>query len=250
MCAAQDKNSKSMENDCEASSHKLESVAENNSPFKVPLPTRKLQKLDKVTELQSSHVSENVLSHADKSAEHEVNIDPETSKRSAISFKTKSMMLPANVYKPHQPSAEEFLQRELKQHSNKTHPSDLKQYEDAFTSDSTLEIRNKPVSTEKVDEFSTAKISTRNQKQRKDPPLKFQYEKPEWSSSCDVHGKEYFLEVLKLGAIIDKIDLMKKEFVVFGRLSDCDVVLEHPSISRCVCIYIEQNMLSALIKIV
>lgn len=45
-------------------------------------------------------------------------------------------------------------------------------------------------------------------------------------------GSDYALEVLKSGMIVEKIDLTNKSFYVFGRLSNCDVVMAHPTISR------------------
>ncbi|ORX49918.1 SMAD/FHA domain-containing protein [Hesseltinella vesiculosa] len=59
------------------------------------------------------------------------------------------------------------------------------------------------------------------------PPLK--YEKPEWG---DVATFDYSLEVLKGGVSISKIHGPKKDMVTFGRLPLCDVIMEHPSLSR------------------
>ena len=55
------------------------------------------------------------------------------------------------------------------------------------------------------------------------------YKEPPWSGICEEH---YTLEVLKNGVIVENINLSSKPFYVFGRLSTCDVTLEHPSISR------------------
>nr|CAG4640672.1 EOG090X026V [Eulimnadia texana] len=55
------------------------------------------------------------------------------------------------------------------------------------------------------------------------------YKEPAWSGLCD---KDYSLEILKTGTIVATQDLTKKPFIVFGRLSNCDIVLEHPSSSR------------------
>ena len=65
------------------------------------------------------------------------------------------------------------------------------------------------------------------EKLAKAPPLP--YKEPVWSGSP---SEEYYLEVLKGGSIISKIDLTDKAFHVFGRLETCDVPLEHPSLSR------------------
>lgn len=68
------------------------------------------------------------------------------------------------------------------------------------------------------------------------------YEPPHWSSRppeptgsnvLDDEGycSHYFLEVIKSGTVIDKIKL-DKEFISFGRLDACDVLCEHPTLSR------------------
>ena len=57
------------------------------------------------------------------------------------------------------------------------------------------------------------------------------YTVPHWSS--DPPGEQAFsLSVIKNGTIIDELDLSGKAYLVFGRLPNCDVQLEHPSISR------------------
>jgi pSer/pThr/pTyr-binding forkhead associated (FHA) protein/predicted transcriptional regulator len=72
--------------------------------------------------------------------------------------------------------------------------------------------------------------------------LRLDYKKPDWSSrpplctgkeELDEEGnpKHYYLEVIKSGSIVDKINL-EKEFITFGRLDSCDVMCEHPSLSR------------------
>ncbi|XP_046383270.1 kanadaptin [Ischnura elegans] len=55
------------------------------------------------------------------------------------------------------------------------------------------------------------------------------YTEPTWSSLLE---EPYSLEVLKSGAIIENVDLSSKPFFVFGRQSNCDVCLGHPTISR------------------
>ena len=55
------------------------------------------------------------------------------------------------------------------------------------------------------------------------------YRPPAWSG-CP--PKPFSLEVLRGGQIVDTVSLEGRPCVVFGRLADCDVRLEHPSISR------------------
>ena len=66
-------------------------------------------------------------------------------------------------------------------------------------------------------------------KEKKEPVPELPYKVPLWSGIPD---DLYSLEVLKNGCIISNIDLTSKPFHVFGRLPNCDVSLEHPSVSR------------------
>ncbi|KAI8371064.1 SMAD/FHA domain-containing protein [Blakeslea trispora] len=59
------------------------------------------------------------------------------------------------------------------------------------------------------------------------PPLA--YEKPSWSA---LPSFNYQIEVLKNGASVETIKGPKKEYVTIGRLPLCDILMEHPSISR------------------
>lgn len=61
------------------------------------------------------------------------------------------------------------------------------------------------------------------------------YKEPKWSGICP-DGTDYSLEVLKSGMIVDKMDLTKRAFYVFGRLNNCDVMMAHPTISRYHCV--------------
>ncbi|CAH1642323.1 unnamed protein product [Spodoptera littoralis] len=61
------------------------------------------------------------------------------------------------------------------------------------------------------------------------------YKEPKWSGICP-DGTDYSLEVLKSGMIVDKTDLTKRAFYVFGRLNNCDVMMAHPTISRYHCV--------------
>ena len=72
--------------------------------------------------------------------------------------------------------------------------------------------------------------------------LSLNYSPPKWSSIPPIANGEnvldeegfcshYFLEVIKSGSVVDKIKL-SKEFISFGRLDMCDILCEHPSLSR------------------
>ncbi|CAK4140040.1 unnamed protein product [Aphanomyces euteiches] len=58
------------------------------------------------------------------------------------------------------------------------------------------------------------------------------YEEPEWAlNGSNSHGLS--LEVIKSGSIVDTIQLSTKSFFVAGRMEPlCDLVLQHPSVSR------------------
>ena len=55
------------------------------------------------------------------------------------------------------------------------------------------------------------------------------YKEPPWSGVSD---ENFSFEVIKNGAVIDKIDLKSKAYHVIGRLPSCDIPMEHPSLSR------------------
>ena len=68
------------------------------------------------------------------------------------------------------------------------------------------------------------------------------YEAPKWSnkppmpvseSQLDEEGfcPHYYLEVIKNGIVVDKIKL-DKEYLTLGRFELCDILCEHPSLSR------------------
>ena len=67
------------------------------------------------------------------------------------------------------------------------------------------------------------------EKKEKAPELRY---KVPWWSAKPPQEENFNLEILKNGCIISTTDLNDKAFYVFGRLPLCDVVLEHPSISR------------------
>ena len=79
----------------------------------------------------------------------------------------------------------------------------------------------------KTDNEGLKRTSSMTEKKERTPELP--YKVPSWSG---VPEDLYSLEVLKNGCIISNIDLTSKPFLVFGRLPNCDVSLEHPSVSR------------------
>jgi hypothetical protein len=78
-------------------------------------------------------------------------------------------------------------------------------------------------------------ISTQTQEQDEDPhkpssstTTAFGYMPPFWSEAPKTNKEQYYLEVVKEGTIIDKIQLGHKPFYLFGRAPTCDIVAEHP----------------------
>ena len=55
------------------------------------------------------------------------------------------------------------------------------------------------------------------------------YIEPSWSGACTA---SYSFDILKCGKIIGTVPLTGKKFVMFGRLKDNDISMDHPSISR------------------
>lgn len=58
-------------------------------------------------------------------------------------------------------------------------------------------------------------------------PLK--YEPPFWSA---LPNEEFGFDVIKNGTIVSNVSIHEKPFLVVGRHPQCDLVLQHPSISR------------------
>ena len=69
--------------------------------------------------------------------------------------------------------------------------------------------------------------SKKELKQLTNPPIP--YKEPVWSG---IASDRYYFEVLKHGCIKDVIELSNKPYYTFGRLESCDIVMDHPSISR------------------
>jgi pSer/pThr/pTyr-binding forkhead associated (FHA) protein len=75
--------------------------------------------------------------------------------------------------------------------------------------------------------LKTSSLSPAEQLKQNELPIP--YKEPTWGGLCE---KPYSFEVLKNGAIIDRVKLTTRSHYVFGRLPSCDVHMEHPSLSR------------------
>lgn len=83
--------------------------------------------------------------------------------------------------------------------------------------------------------LSALAIQCVKQKHKIPPPGKFKpnpplpYTEPLWGGVAEI---PYALEILKNGSIVDSVPLTQQGYFVVGRLPQCDIALEHPSISR------------------
>ncbi|GAM17614.1 hypothetical protein SAMD00019534_007890 [Acytostelium subglobosum LB1] len=69
------------------------------------------------------------------------------------------------------------------------------------------------------------------QQQQQQPQVELNYKEPDWSCAPDSND-EYSLEVIKNGTVCENIPINTKNFYLIGRLPICDIVTDHPSISR------------------
>ncbi|XP_039254169.2 kanadaptin-like [Styela clava] len=135
--------------------------------------------------------------------------DDTSSKRSPVTMAFRSKFaVPADIYKA--PKAAAFITME-----RSARPKTEKEERNA-----------EPAS----DESSKKSSSQNTTPKPKPPPAKLSYESPDWGSEPE--ERKYSLEVLKMGSIIDKIDLSNGDYFLVGRLPDCHIKMEHPSISR------------------
>ena len=114
--------------------------------------------------------------------------------------------------------------------TNELHKRLLKsenEFSNSNTNDNTMDSKAKTEIATKSQSF----MSSKKQKMKMIPTLNIvdYYKEPMWGG---VSTKPYSLEVIKNGGIIDTIDITRKSFYVFGRINECDIYLEHPSLSR------------------
>ncbi|XP_037500970.1 kanadaptin [Rhipicephalus sanguineus] len=88
-----------------------------------------------------------------------------------------------------------------------------------------IELPSPSSSAESGEPQETAESATSSSKPT---PTDAPYNEPPWSGVPD---REYKFQVLKAGVIVSNFPL-DKPYIVIGRKDDCDIVLEHPSISR------------------
>jgi len=99
---------------------------------------------------------------------------------------------------------------------------------DYLLSPNTVSSRNGTASSKGVKQKSSSK-SYSPAEQLKDSEAVIPYKEPSWGGITD---KSYYFEVIKNGAVMDRVELNAKSFYVFGRLPSCDHSMDHPSLSR------------------
>jgi len=88
------------------------------------------------------------------------------------------------------------------------------------------------VSNNAVTTSSKQKSSSRGfspAQQLKESEAVIPYKEPSWGGITD---KSYYFEVIKNGAVAERVELTTKSYYVFGRLPSCDHAMDHPSLSR------------------
>ncbi|KAM7280200.1 hypothetical protein ACFE04_007334 [Oxalis oulophora] len=88
---------------------------------------------------------------------------------------------------------------------------------------------NKEATTDSTNESPSSSSNTNTITSKRSASTPVPYTIPEWSEP-PVH--QFYLEVLKDGAIVEKLDVFEKGAYMFGRVDLCDFILEHPTISR------------------
>lgn len=82
---------------------------------------------------------------------------------------------------------------------------------------------------DKMDNSKKVKAKPSPAEQFKHSQAPIPYKEPPWSGLSE---DTFSFEVIKNGAVIDKVDLKGKAYHVIGRLPSCDIPMEHPSLSR------------------
>lgn len=102
-----------------------------------------------------------------------------------------------------------------------------------------LDIKQKEIIVQNVENSESKKSHTETEdldvppeQQATDNSIPLPYKEPSWSGIPRSNGQAYAFEVLKNGTIIDTINLMEQAFWVFGRLPNCNISMQHPTISR------------------
>ena len=106
----------------------------------------------------------------------------------------------------------------------------LKEENEVESKITVVKVDDSPTSTKKqVPPQPNSAVEDKQKQQTTKQSTQVPYNTPSWCSKC---AENYFFEILKNGVIKGTIDLTEKSSFLFGRLEGCDVIMEHPSISR------------------
>lgn len=126
--------------------------------------------------------------------------------------------------------ADNFKVPKLPGSFQRTTESSIKDSEETTSPNPTIESNGSNAEKPKEEEEETAQTGHVLDKSRDEPvALELSYNEPVWSGRPP--SSSFFLSVIKNGVQVDSVGL-NTPFVLFGRLPQCDVHLEHPSISR------------------
>ena len=106
--------------------------------------------------------------------------------------------------------------------------------EDSFKVPNLPTVTAKPVEREETvveAPLATLKSPAEVLKERSEPLPTVDYIEPEWAGKPPENSK-YYLEELKGGTIVSKHLLGNKGHYIIGRFKTCDILLQHPSLSR------------------
>jgi hypothetical protein len=91
------------------------------------------------------------------------------------------------------------------------------------------QVSNKKLPTLPGESLGTSNLKVSPAEMAKANQTPLPYQEPSWGG---IPTQRYALEVIKNGSVLETFPLQDKSFFVVGRLANCDIVLEHPSLSR------------------
>lgn len=94
---------------------------------------------------------------------------------------------------------------------------------------STPEGLSKPLNPPTEPEHKPSKPRTQGVPAQKLKETPIPYLEPKWGG---VPPEHYSLDIIKSGTILEPLDISTKSYYVFGRQTNCDVQMAHPTVSR------------------
>ncbi|XP_011403013.2 PREDICTED: kanadaptin-like [Amphimedon queenslandica] len=125
--------------------------------------------------------------------------------------------------------ADNFKVPKLPGFLHRTKESSIKDFEETTSSNLTNESDESNGEKPKEEEETAQTIHDADKSRDEPVALELSYNEPVWSGRPP--SSSFFLSVIKNGVQVDSVSL-NTPFILFGRLPQCGVHLEHPSISR------------------